>query len=254
VIVYPELGKRGRLGNQLWEIASTLGLGATHGQAVRFPDWSYRPQFRIPGRYFASGSEVRGVDATTLAPHIAERHRPYLQDASLWLHIEPTIRRYFAPSAGLRQQLQQKFADFMGLGPKTAVHVRRTDYVTDRGRFPPLPGAYYRAAIERSAGTHLVVFSDDLAWCRRHLAWARPTMFMDGNADYEDLFLMASCDHHVIANSSFSWWGAYLSADRSPIFPTRWYGPVYADIDATLMYLDGWIGLDARGVQRWGRR
>lgn len=252
MIVYRHLGAAGQLGNSLWEIASTLGIGARQGQPVRFPTWRYQWAFSVPDHYFQPWSELAGVDATSFAPHIAERHRSFLQDATLWLHIEPTIRRYFAPSRLVRAELRTRTAALLSLRPTTALHVRRGDYLTEPQKFPRATRAYYRAAVERLAGTHIVVFSDDIAWCRRHLAWADPAVYMEGNGDYEDLFLMARCDHHIIANSSFSWWGAFLSADRSPIFPTRWYGPAAADIDTTLMFLDGWIGLDARGVQRWG--
>jgi hypothetical protein len=102
-----------------------------------------------------------------------------------------------------------------------------------------------RAAVDRVAGTNIVVFSDDIAWCRENLRWAKPVAFVEGNTDYEDLFLMANCEHHIIANSSFSWWGAFLSADRNPIYPVRWYGPGFRDIDPTPMFLDGWVGIDA---------
>lgn len=115
------------------------------------------------------------------------------------------------------------------------VHVRRGDYVS-------LPSAanthgtcsaeYYGLALrllsQRVRDPVLFVFSDDPAWTRKNLEFAAPTVYVDHNgpdAAHQDLRLMASCRHAVIANSSFSWWGAWLSEHEKKIViaPRRWF-------------------------------
>jgi hypothetical protein len=102
-----------------------------------------------------------------------------------------------------------------------ALHIRRGDYVTNAhtNQFHGVaPLAYYHQAVTQLAqavmNPHIFVFSDDMAWAREHLHLAHPITFVDHNTpetDYEDLRLMAHCQHHIIANSSFSWWGAWLA-------------------------------------------
>jgi hypothetical protein len=244
IVAYRELGFYGRLGNQLWQIAGTFGIANRHAAEARFPDWPYLDRFCVPSRHFST-LIPRGADAWAIPRHLPEQFRYYLQDIGLWWHIQRRIRRYFAPSKASRSEMERKFADLLRIPNKTALHVRRGDYVRLYENHPPATEDYYRMAIERLGETSIVVFSDDMEWCREHIGWAKPIRYIDGNEDHEDLFLMTQCQHHIIANSSFSWWGAFLSRNRSPIYPTKWYGPAHAIIDPTLMFPDGWVGIDA---------
>jgi hypothetical protein len=114
-----------------------------------------------------------------------------------------------------------------------SVHVRRTDYV-GRRRFDVLTMGYYERALacarERVAEAELFVFSDDLAFCRDQPAFAG-ARFVEvaaarGNP-VVDMRLMSLCRHHVIANSSFSWWGAWLDPrpDKVVVAPAVWFDP-----------------------------
>jgi hypothetical protein len=254
VIVFKDLAYDGRLGNQLWRIASTLGIAAQRGDDARFGEWTYRPYFSVPDRYF---EWVDGEDAATIPHHIASRHRPWLQDANLFLPIEDTIRSYFSPSDLARRQLHERYAHLLAMPDRIAVHVRRGNYLNEPTLFPVCSQEYYHTALDLLPPGNIIVFSDDPQWCAEHLSWMRPTAVtgfqvtdelethVDGNPDYVDLLLMASCDRHVIANSSFSWWGAFLSANRSPVYPVHWYGPGFDDIDPTLMFPPSWTGIAA---------
>jgi hypothetical protein len=128
-----------------------------------------------------------------------------------------------------------------------ALHVRRGDYVTDPGArsyLGALPLEYYRDAAELvrsyAPDPHFYVFSDDPAWCRTHLRFGSPTTFVDHNQGrgHDDLRLMTLCRHHVIANSSFSWWGAWLARPDGQIVvaPRRWG----ADADAGDIVPERW--------------
>ena len=108
-----------------------------------------------------------------------------------------------------------------------AIHVRRGDYLVNQDRFPVLPPAYYDAAIRKLGKNHtFYIFSDDTDWCRNH--WHdRDYLVIEGNSPSEDLYLMSLCRNIVIANSSFSWWAAWLnnSGDKRVIAPRDWIGP-----------------------------
>jgi hypothetical protein len=115
-----------------------------------------------------------------------------------------------------------------------SLHVRRGDYVSN-----PVAAAYhgtcsldyYREAIkillQRVQSPHFFVFSDDIPWVRENLRFDHTVTFVDHNGDapWEDIRLMSACRHFVIANSSFSWWGAWLSKhpSKTVIAPRRWF-------------------------------
>lgn len=116
-----------------------------------------------------------------------------------------------------------------------SLHIRRGDYITNpsanafHGSCEP---SYYRAALAALVGHGIqpvvFAFSDDPEWARTHLALDAPCTFVvqdDPGRSVEDLRLMSLCSHHVIANSTFSWWGAWLGHNpaRRVIAPATWF-------------------------------
>ena len=86
--------------------------------------------------------------------------------------------------------------------------------------------AYYNKALDSfPKDIPVLVFSDDIEYCKENLVGDRFT-FVNKNKDFCDLMLMSLCKHHIIANSSFSWWGAWLSDSKGlKIAPSEWFGP-----------------------------
>jgi len=116
-----------------------------------------------------------------------------------------------------------------------SLHVRRGDYVSD-DKTNSTHGVcsldYYRDAVkhmmEHVSLPHFFIFSDDIAWCREHLGLKDHCSYIDhntGNDSYRDMQMMSLCHHHIIANSSFSWWGAWLNprGDKIVIAPKQWF-------------------------------
>ncbi len=132
-----------------------------------------------------------------------------------------------------------------------ALHIRRGDYVNNVSA-AAVHGtcdlAYYSRAVEdlgkRISDIHLFIFSDDLEWSRQNLQYDFPMTFVD-NPSLEstqiDLELMRHCKHHIIANSSFSWWGAWLAQTQSQLVyaPTRWFSD--SNMDASDVVPQQWI-------------
>jgi len=130
------------------------------------------------------------------------------------------------------------------------LHVRRGDFVSldSAAQVHGLCSIdYYVRAIElarsRCPGCHFLVFSDDPQWARAELPLDSSAAFVTGNAERpeQDLMLMSACDHQIIANSSFSWWGAWLAAKPSGVViaPKQWY--LHAPRDASDLLPDRWI-------------
>lgn len=256
MITCPQLGKQGRLGNQLWQLASTLGIAHSHGDdEVSFPHWDYQEYFCVPDHLF---DDRPGTPATDLVHHLPPEGLAYLQDYSLFKSIHQTVWEWFQPSEKARAVLAQH-RDFWALeGPVTSLHVRRGDNANEgawKAAYHPLrPMSYYEDALAMLDYKSVAVFSDDIEWCKAH--FSPDFYFFEGGTprpkehepeyltapvlDWIDLQLMFFCDFHVCSNSTFSYWSAFLSHDESPIYPWPYYGKALRMIDAGTMFPDTW--------------
>jgi hypothetical protein len=175
----------------------------------------------------------------------------FWQSEQYFKPIENVIRKEFVvkdpPSVINKQYLEQ-----IKSVNAVSVHVRRGDYVSDKVTHE-VHGVcdirYYTEAIHRIASEVadpcFFIFSDDMDWTKANVTVdGFPVFYIDHNsaADYEDLRLMYSCKHHIIANSSFSWWGAWLSnnTDKKVIAPKQWFRSLVTNKD---IIPDGWLTL-----------
>ncbi|MDP2842304.1 MAG: alpha-1,2-fucosyltransferase, partial [Acetobacterium sp.] len=158
----------------------------------------------------------------------------YWQSEKYFSNIADIIRNEFAvtlPQTDKNMELAQQIISCESV----SLHVRRGDYVTDE-KTNTIHGTcdldYYKRCIERL--THKIhhpcffIFSDDPEWAEQNLKITHPATFVCHNGpekNYEDLRLMSQCRHHIIANSSFSWWGAWLGQypDKLVLSPQKWF-------------------------------
>jgi hypothetical protein len=148
--------------------------------------------------------------------------------------VEAELRREFAfrnPPSGLNLEALDRIRS---IECPVSLHLRRGDYTLVYGGRDALPLTYYHNAItairEAHANPTVFVFSDDIDFARKNLPALVPMVFVDHNdalAAHEDLRLMSACSHHIIANSTFSWWGAWLNPNPAKlvIAPDRWLDP-----------------------------
>jgi hypothetical protein len=213
-------------------------------------------------RLLRSGRPV-GVWPVYREPHfqfdaaVAELEAPvyldgYWQSERYFSDIAGVLRREFTPVAPLDKENAALAASIDAVNA-VSLHVRRGDYVSDpiTNRFHGIcPPDYYRRAVDyivsRVEAPHLFVFSDDQQWPRANLRFSVPMTFVDANPPergYRDMQLMARCRHHIVANSSFSWWGAWLnpSRDKSVIAPRQWFSA--ADNDTQDLIPPNWVRL-----------
>ncbi|QPM91631.1 alpha-1,2-fucosyltransferase [Pseudooceanicola algae] len=155
----------------------------------------------------------------------------YWQSAKYFAGAEDEIRRDFAFPAP--QGRNADLAEQIASGPSVSLHLRRGDYVSNASHV--ICGQpYYDAALaallpQLPHDPVIYVFSDDPDWARDNLRLPGQPVIVDHNgaeADFEDLRLMSLCQHNIIANSSFSWWGAWLNANPSKkvMAPAQWFG------------------------------
>jgi len=136
-----------------------------------------------------------------------------------------------------------------------SLHIRRGNYANIESVnlvHGTMPISYYEDAINFFEGEivnpKFYVFSDDISWAKDNLKLKHPSVFVDHNddkCDYEDLRLMANCKHHIIANSTFSWWGAYLNSNSTKIVigPKQWFSDVDKNKEAVDIIPKNWVKL-----------
>ncbi len=132
-----------------------------------------------------------------------------------------------------------------------SVHIRRSDYIEKyKQTYFQLPLGYYNQSIRYIQKIHpdieIFVFSDDIQWCRENLPLDLPLHFVEfqESSPCEELLLMSQCKHNIIANSTFSWWAAWLNTnpDKMVIAPKKWF--IFEDTHfRNSLYLDTWISL-----------
>ena len=164
--------------------------------------------------------------------------------------IEDLIRKEFAfisPQTGRRKQLSRHISS----SESVSLHIRRGDYITDR-RTNQKHGVccldYYKRAIsaieEKTRSPHFYVFSDDIKWAKENVKISHPTEYVENNINdnaSEDMRLMSRCKHNIIANSTYSWWGAWLNNNpgKTVIAPTKWFND--EGINVSDLIPEGWI-------------
>lgn len=241
---------QGKLGNMMFQIAAIEYMGRSVGIPTAYPhvdknvDDLAKPQ--------ACSSEPNGREYFTLFPNFdwhknldKEIHiRTTVRVPFEYTPITPTdntcytgyfqsekyfpdkgfIRHLFEPANFIKEKMA-KYDDVIG-DNKASIHVRRGDYVKLGHVYRVLDMDYYNETIKvlklRGVREYLI-FSNDIEWCRENF---RGEQFIFINEDkYTDLFLMSRCAHHVIANSAYSWWGAWLnpSPDKCVIVPGKWF-------------------------------
>lgn len=178
--------------------------------------------------------------------------RGYWQSEKYFKPVETLLRERLKFRNELREP-NKEWADRINSMNSVSVHIRRGDYVSDpkiNSYHGVLSIDYYLRGIaemrRQVTDAHFFVFSDDVAWAKDHLQLEPHCEFITGNSGtqaWEDLKLMSLCKHHIIANSSFSWWGAWLnpSQDKVVISPSEWFAN--KSIDISDLIPTGWIRL-----------
>jgi hypothetical protein len=234
LVTFP-LGELGFLGNQLFQIAATIGIARRNGCPFVFPPWppSRHFEFPIPQSRLIRQFERRMTRTFAYEEIVIDRAtelRGYFQSERYFAHCEDEVRHYFTPHHALADLLERQFGDL--IAAKTcSVHVRRTDIVGDPAWPELAAGDYYERAMSQfDSDTTFAIFSDDIEWCKQRFR-DRDVVFIEALSAVEDLFLMTRCKGHIIANSTFSWWGAWLNSNpnKKVIAPLRWFAGRHAD-------------------------
>jgi len=152
--------------------------------------------------------------------------RGYFQSEKYFKHNREHILELFSPQKQIEEHLSKKYEALIDNEDCVSVHIRRGDYLKLSEFHAVLGKEYYGKAMDKYHDANFVFFSDDIEWCKQTFKGKNFT-FIEKQPDVLDMFLMSRICHNIIANSSFSWWGAWLNQidAQTVVAPSRWYGP-----------------------------
>jgi hypothetical protein len=241
MIGFNALGKLGRLGNQMFQFAAVKGIARNRGVQFCIPpsaqkdEWNDHQIF-IPFKLKnTSPLNVQYIDVgrPTIAEGTFHFNENLFNTCSDWVtlqgffqtekyfkHIEDEIRGDFTFNDDILGPSLQTFSNFEN---PISLHVRRTDYTTNPNH-TALSLEYYQKALSAFPTGQVLVFSDDPKWCFEQNIFKDDRFLISENTNqYVDMCLMTLCKRHIIANSSFSWWGAWLAKSEHVIAPKGWF-------------------------------
>jgi len=264
MIGHNHLGKNGRFGNQMFQYASTRGIAAARGYDFIIPDGPRTDEefydeenqhklfmaFKMPGlqnvgmlnaSYRQENSFRYDEDLVKYCPDDINLYG-YFQSERYFFHIEEELRKDFE----FRDEVKKLCGDIWkqivvdeGYSEAISLHVRRTDHLIKPTFHPVLPISYYEEALAKlSKDIPVFVFTDDPAWAFDHEFFSSDRFFISESDNIHDMCLMSMCNYNIIANSTFSWWGAWLSGHNNVIGPKLWFGP--DGEDPTDIFIDRW--------------
>jgi len=281
MIGFNALGKMGLLGNQMFQFSSLKGIAKNNGYQYCIPpakgqqEWVdnllFNPfklsctdqlnvQFVDPGRDTISENGFCFDEKLFNNCPDWVNLQGYFQTEKYFKHIESEIRKDFEFKDEILEPCKEMMSQF-NTAP-VSLHIRRTDYLTNPNH-TALGLDYYKKALEQFGNEQVIVFSDDPEWVQSQEFFQGDEFLIsefdsrfnhtaatnDGRQKslipFYDLYMMSQCDGGIIANSSFSWWGAWLIQNPTQpiVAPNPWFGVKYSHYNMNDLIPDRWVTL-----------
>jgi len=276
MISYKKIGHFGRLANQMFQFAATIGIARKANQGFAFPkentevpsvedfkDGVRREIYFDLPKYFPNVERTLKPLEEIQTYHVAQEPyfhfcpdmftipdqtnlMGYFQSEKYFEHCSDLILGYFQFDKEIKKQAENNFPKFPVKLEYVSIHLRRGDYAGLQQFHPVMEADYYFDAMTQFMDDdyYFLIFSDDISYAKELFGEQENIVYIEGNDPAVDMCMMTMCDHNVIANSSFSWWGAWLNdnVNKKVIAPKRWFGPAYKGVhDTKDLYPQSWI-------------
>jgi len=263
-VAFNYLGKLGQLGNQMFQFAATLGVARYTGISYTIPDhnevvvdalgnrlrielfdcFDIKPEnIGILKTDYVVGEKGFEFDASVLSSSRQVDYTLYgfFQTEKYFKHCAREIRE---EQFVFKKQIVDECKEIVDecFNEPIALHIRRGDFLINSGNHHNQSLDYYEEALKKfDADRQVVIFSDDPDWCMEQKLFADDRFIVSQAAGpYHDLYMMTQCSDFIIANSTFSWWGAWLANTGTVIAPKKWFGPNNAHLNTKDLYLKEW--------------
>lgn len=234
----------GGLGNQMFQIAKAQSEGWKNNLDVLFRPNSYIPMEGNQPIKYKDNIFRKIVFDPTLTPQLRISERSwsysetnynyttpteffgYFQSSRNFLSYGEKIKILFGPSDEFTNKIKNLYPKIFDKD-SVSIHVRRGDYLGISDILPVIDKTYIDECIKQIGDySNIFIFSNDKSWCEENLLYNNSTIVY-GLDDYEELWSISLCNHNIMSNSSFSWWGSYLNKNENKkvFVPSIWFGP-----------------------------
>lgn len=234
----------GGLGNQMFQIAKAKSEGLKNNIDVIFKPNSFIPMDgNQPTKYLNNifrnlkfenfNDPLLRISETSWSYNKIEplyytsiEYYGYYQSSKNFGNFKNEIKNLFEPTEKFINKIQNIYPSVFEKN-SISIHVRRGDYTTISNILPVIDKSYIDKSLSliKDKGP-IFIFSNDKDWVYKNLNYPN-SIVIDGLEDYEDLWMISLCNHNIMSNSSFSWWGSYLNKneDKQVYVPSIWFGP-----------------------------
>ena len=253
----------GRLGNQMFIVAAAHSLALDNNDTAVFPKRviSVTPPTQKETLIHRNTvlRKIQHTDNFSFIEHIYHEKpdqsydkieyknnlflKGYFQSENYFKHNKKEIVELFSPISQIDKLFKEKHKDLINKKDVVSVHVRRGDYLKFSDYHANIGSDYYLKAIKQfPSNCTFVFFSDDIEWCKQTFK-NKNCIFIEKQDDVLDLYLMSKISNNIIANSSFSWWAAWLNTNenKSIIAPKVWFGPKNAHLSRKDLTPEEWF-------------
>ena len=263
VIGFNHIGRLGQLGNQMFQYSALKGIARNRGFDYMVPNHREKIDDGLGNKYGTVLFDVFDIKANIgvieTQNYVQEPHFEFSEqlfnecpsNASLWgffqtdryfRHIREDLLNDFAFKPDVVEESQPILEQF---NDPVALHIRRGDFLINHANHNNLTLDYYAEGLKHfDDDREVVIFSDDTDWCKEQELFSDDRFLVSDNDHLFDLCMMSLCSDFIIANSSFSWWGAWLSEspNKKVVAPKNWFGPPLDQKNDTKdLYCPGWI-------------
>lgn len=246
MITFSLLGNHGRLGNQMFQYSLLKSVSKKNNFVFAIPKQNHQlfECFEIKSKVYDLEKNIDLIQRMNVYKesgfHYDENvfnigdninYVGNFQSEKYFSSIRDELLRDFTFKNNILKEADSLLNSFKKNQPLASLHVRRGDYVNLQNFHPLCEISYYENSIKELPSCDIVCFSDDIEWCEKNLSHISKNIYFSKNKDpYVDLCLMSMCDHNIIANSSYSWWAAWLNKNNEKIVisPKKWFGPNYS--------------------------
>ena len=263
MLAFNHIGRLGQLGNQMFQYSTLKGIASQHGYDYMIPDHQQAVDDGIGNMLYTELFKPFDLNVKVgfleTQQYIEEPHYEFSEEffntcpdnASLvgffqsekyFKHIEDQIKKDFKFKSYIIEDCELIVEE---LDNPIAIHIRRGDFIKNYKNHHNLDLKYYEKGLKQfDDNRQVVIFSDDPEWCKeQNLFDGDRFLVSEGNGPYHDLYLMTQCSDFIIANSTYSWWGAWLCNNKNKVVvcPSIWFGVNNQDKNIKDLYPEEWV-------------
>ena len=250
---FSKLGSFGRLGNQMFQFSTLLSLGTANKKEIGIPESAKELIETFPQVSSHVSSALPSLAAYKEESFLYSGNifllrddidiEGYFQSEKYFLPIKNSLLEIFRFNSNVQMAVKSRISSLKSSATHICgVHIRRGDYLNHPTVHTNLSLEYYKTAMtwmmQNYSSVIFLIVSDDIEWCKQNIN-DESVVFSNFKTEAQDMCLLQQCDLHIIANSSFSWWPAWLSNSKQVIAPRTWFGPA-GPREWYSIYCNGW--------------